>query len=76
MAIRSAVKAWRSAESNVYDMLDTIFTVFERNMDKTSTVILKLVDLLEGEKKDELLEAWGGMKVEVCHCWERTQYSD
>lgn len=46
-------------------MLDTIFTVLDRNMDKTAGVITRLLDVFEGEKKDELVEAWNGMKTEV-----------
>ncbi|KAG9005735.1 hypothetical protein FRB94_001301 [Tulasnella sp. JGI-2019a] len=63
-AIRHAVKSWRSSESTVYDMLDTIFTVLGRNMDKTIGIINRLLDVFEGEKKDELSEAWDGMKTE------------
>lgn len=64
-AIKHAVKSWRASESTVYDMLDTIFTVLDRNMDKTTGVITRLLDLFEGEKKGELVEAWNGMKTEV-----------
>ncbi|KAG8891047.1 hypothetical protein FRB98_000056 [Tulasnella sp. 332] len=63
-AVRHAVKSWRSSESTVYDMLGTIFTVLDRNMDKTTGVITRLLDVFEGEKKDELEEAWNGMKME------------
>lgn len=65
MAIRHAVQSWRSSESTVYDMLDTIFTVLDRNMDKTTGVLTRVLDSFEGEKKSELEEAWNGMKTEV-----------
>ncbi|KAG8911763.1 hypothetical protein FRC01_005536, partial [Tulasnella sp. 417] len=64
IAIRSAIRSWRSSESTVYDMLETIFTVLERNMDKMSQVIERLVPIFDGEKRSELLDAWGGMKAQ------------
>ncbi|KIO29150.1 hypothetical protein M407DRAFT_21719 [Tulasnella calospora MUT 4182] len=64
IAIRAAIRSWRSSESTVYDMLETIFTVLERNMDKMSKVIDRLVPIFEGEKRSELLDAWGGMKAQ------------
>ncbi len=63
-AIKAAIQSWRSSESTAYDMLDTIFNVLDRDKGKSSGVISRLVDLLEGERKDELVEAWGGMKAE------------
>lgn len=46
-------------------MLDTIYNVLERNMEKTGRVVMRLAELLEGEKKNELLDSFGGMKAEV-----------
>ncbi|KAG8944946.1 hypothetical protein FRC04_001298 [Tulasnella sp. 424] len=64
IAVRSAIRSWRSSESTVYDMLETIFTVLERNMDKMSKVVERLVPIFEGEKKSELLDAWGGLRAQ------------
>lgn len=66
IAVRSAIRSWRSSESTVYDMLETIFTVLERNMDKMPKVVERLVPIFEGEKKSELLDAWGGLRAQVC----------
>ncbi|KAG8987543.1 hypothetical protein FRB90_003295, partial [Tulasnella sp. 427] len=64
IAIRSSIRSWRSSESTVYDMLETIFTVLERSMDKMSKVVERLVPIFDSEKRSELLDAWGGMKAQ------------
>lgn len=48
-------------------MLDTVFGVFDRNLDIMGSVVNKVLDVFEEseEKKALLLEAWNGMKVEV-----------
>ena len=48
-------------------MLDTVFNVFDRNLDMMGSVVTKILDIFEahGEKKSELLAAWNGMKLEV-----------
>ncbi|KAG8995276.1 hypothetical protein FRB93_001170 [Tulasnella sp. JGI-2019a] len=57
-AIRLAITSWHSSESLVYEMLDTIFTVLDWDMDKITGVVMRLLDISEGEKREELLEFW------------------
>ncbi|KAG9024473.1 Peptidyl-prolyl cis-trans isomerase B [Tulasnella sp. JGI-2019a] len=56
--VRHAVTSWRSSESLVYEMLDTIYTILGWDMDKITGVITRLLDVFEGEKKEELLAFW------------------
>jgi hypothetical protein len=48
-------------------MLDTVFGVFDHNLDVMSSVVTKILDVLQDneEKKTRLLEAWNGIKIEV-----------
>lgn len=48
-------------------MLDTVFGVFDRNLDVMGSVVTKILDVFEDneEKKTQLLVAWNGLKVEV-----------
>ncbi|KAG8968551.1 hypothetical protein FRC03_006951 [Tulasnella sp. 419] len=64
-AIRLSIRGYRANEATVYDTLDTIFNVLDRDMEKTGGAITRLVDIFDDEeKKKELLEAWGGKKIE------------
>ncbi|KAG8905963.1 hypothetical protein FRB99_007897 [Tulasnella sp. 403] len=63
-AVRGAIQSWKASESTVMDMLDTIFNVYERNMDRTAKAIPRLLESVDGERKKELSDAWEGMKAE------------
>lgn len=47
-------------------MISTVWNVLDRNLDGTASIINGIVDILDDEeKKNELLGAWNGFKVEV-----------
>lgn len=56
--IRQAVTSWRSAKLPVYEMLETIFMVLDWDMDKITSVVTRLLDISEGEDKEDLSEFW------------------
>jgi hypothetical protein len=64
-ATKAAIRSYRSNESAARDLIQTVFSVLDRELDDTATVVGLLVDLLEDEeKKRDLLGAWNGFKVE------------
>jgi hypothetical protein len=48
-------------------MLDNIFNVFDRNLDVTGTIVARILESFESqeEKKNDLLQSWNGLKIEV-----------
>lgn len=61
------MRSYRVSESAARDLIQTTWTVLDREIEHTATVINLLVDLLDDdEKKKDLLSAWNGFKVEVC----------
>lgn len=66
-ALKAAIRSYRASESAARDLIQTTWTVLDRELENTATVINMLVDLLDDdEKKQDLLSAWNGFKVEVC----------
>ncbi|CAE6363209.1 unnamed protein product [Rhizoctonia solani] len=63
-AIRGAIRSYKSNESSAKDMLATIRTVLDDNMNAMSTLVNGLVPLFEEEKRSDILNAWNGMKIE------------
>ncbi|KAJ1307966.1 hypothetical protein OPQ81_002043 [Rhizoctonia solani] len=63
-AIRGAIRSYKSSESSAKDMLTTIRTVLDENMNTMSTLVNGLVPLFDEEKRRDILNAWNGMKVE------------
>jgi len=63
----SSVRSYRGSECSAREMLDTVYNVFDRNLDVMSSVVTKILDVFEDneEKKTQLLAAWNGIKVEV-----------
>lgn len=51
-------------------MLDTIFIVLDKDLDRMAGVVNRIVDTFKGEadkeKHHEILETWNGIKIEVC----------
>ncbi|CAE7199328.1 unnamed protein product [Rhizoctonia solani] len=64
IAIRGAIKSYKSSESSAKDMLTTIRTVVDDNMNVVSTLVNGLVPLFDEEKRKDILNAWNGMKIE------------
>ncbi|ELU44184.1 cytoplasmic protein [Rhizoctonia solani AG-1 IA] len=63
-AIRGAIRSYKSNESSAKDMLTTIRTVLDDNMNAMSTLVNGLVPLFDEEKRGDILNAWNGMKIE------------
>jgi hypothetical protein len=66
-AVKAAMRGFRASESSARDLISTVWTILDQNLDDTASVINAVVDLLEEEdKKTELLSSWNGFKIEVC----------
>lgn len=64
-ALKSAIRSYRSSESNARALVDTFFTILNQDLDATGTFISSLVDLLDDEdKKSGLLTTWMTYKLE------------
>ncbi|KAF9518877.1 hypothetical protein BS47DRAFT_1324980 [Hydnum rufescens UP504] len=70
-SVVSTVRSFKASECTARDMLDNIFNVFNRNLDITGTLVIRILELFESqeEKKNELLQSWNGLKIE-----ERQQF--
>lgn len=65
-AVKGAIRSYRGHESGARDVISTVWNVLDRNLDGTASIINGIVDILDDEeKKNELLGAWNGFKVEV-----------
>jgi hypothetical protein len=64
-AIRGAIRSFKASESSARDMVGTIYTVLDENMNAMSSIINGLVPLFEEEKRRDVLNVWNGMKIEV-----------
>lgn len=66
-AVKAAVRSYKASESSARDLISTVWNILDRNLDGTASIVNSLVDLVdEDEKKQNLLAAWNGFKVEVC----------
>ncbi|KAI0819043.1 hypothetical protein BC629DRAFT_1466103 [Irpex lacteus] len=64
-AVKAAVRSYRANESAARDLISTVWTISDRNLEGTASVINGLVDILDDEeKKRDLLQAWNGFKIE------------
>ncbi|CAE6424774.1 unnamed protein product [Rhizoctonia solani] len=63
-AIRGAIRSYKLSESSAKDMLATIRTVVDDNMNVVSTLVNGLVPLFDEEKRKDILNVWNGMKLE------------
>lgn len=67
-AVKAGLRGFRASESSARDLISTIWTVLDQNLDNTASVVNTIVDLLEDEeKKMDLLSSWNGFKIEVCY---------
>ena len=61
-----AVKGYRQSELAASDLLDQLFTIFERNIDHVGTVAKAVAELMDTDaKRTDLLEAWTDFRFEV-----------
>lgn len=66
-AVKAAVRSYRANESAARDLISTFWNVLDQSMEGTASLVNALVDILDDdEKKNNLLSAWNGFKVEVC----------
>jgi len=66
-SMRGAVRSYRSSESGARDLISTVHTILQQDLDSSASILNLLVDLLDDEEKRRtLLSAWNGFKVEVC----------
>ncbi|KAI0332546.1 hypothetical protein GY45DRAFT_1273587 [Cubamyces sp. BRFM 1775] len=64
-AVKAAVRSYKASESSARDLISTVWNILDRNLDGTASIVNSLVDLVdEDEKKQNLLAAWNGFKVE------------
>ncbi|KAF9242003.1 hypothetical protein BU15DRAFT_72940 [Melanogaster broomeanus] len=64
-AVRAAIRGYQGNESSARDLISTVWTVLDNNLDDTASIINGIVDLLDEEdKKCDLLASWNGFKVE------------
>lgn len=67
-AVKAAVRSYKASESSARDLISTVWNVLDRNLDGTASVVNALIDVVdEDDKKQSLLTAWNGFKVEVCY---------
>ncbi|KAI0683337.1 hypothetical protein BC835DRAFT_1423394 [Cytidiella melzeri] len=64
-AVKAAVRSYRANESAARDLISTVWTISDHNLEGTASIINGLVDILDDEdKKKDLLQAWNGFKIE------------
>ncbi|WWC63500.1 uncharacterized protein I303_106103 [Kwoniella dejecticola CBS 10117] len=67
-SFRSAVRSYKNNESTAKDMVDTIFHVFDRDLDTTTGIVREISSLFsgegDGEKERNVLEALNAFRVE------------
>ncbi|WVW85416.1 hypothetical protein I302_107454 [Kwoniella bestiolae CBS 10118] len=67
-SFRSAVRSYKTNESAAKDMVDTIFHVFDRDLDTTTGIVREVASLFggegDGEKGRNVLEALNAFRVE------------
>ncbi|KAI0707806.1 hypothetical protein C8Q76DRAFT_746412 [Earliella scabrosa] len=64
-AVKAAIRSYRASESAARDLISTVWSILDRNLDGTASVVNALIDVVEEEdKKRDLLSAWNGFKVE------------
>ena len=67
-AVRAAIRAFKNSESSARDLVSTFYNIVDRDLEKTASLVVPLVDLLdEEEKRIQLLKAFNGFKIEVSY---------
>ncbi|THH11849.1 hypothetical protein EW145_g384 [Phellinidium pouzarii] len=71
-SVRSAIRSFRASESAARDLVSVFYSIVDRDLEATASLIAPLLDLLDDEdKKKELLQTFNGFKVE-----QRQQFPD
>ncbi|KAH9852784.1 hypothetical protein C2E23DRAFT_885526 [Lenzites betulinus] len=71
-AVKAAIRSYKASESSARDLISTVRNILDRNLDGTASIINALVDVVgDDEKKQHLLTAWNGFKVE-----QRSQFPE
>lgn len=66
-AVKAAVRSYRASESAARDLILTFWNILDQNLEGTASLVNALVEILDDEeKKNNLLGAWNGFKIEVC----------
>ncbi|KAF9651473.1 hypothetical protein BDM02DRAFT_3068932, partial [Thelephora ganbajun] len=63
-AVELSLRSYRNSESTARDLISSIWNVLDQNLDTSATFVNLIVDLLEEDKKKDLLGAWNGFKIE------------
>ena len=63
--VKLALRDYTASQSGARDLISTIWSILDRELDATASVVNVIVDYLEDEeKKTALLSAWNGFKIE------------
>jgi hypothetical protein len=69
-SVKLAIRSYLASESGARDVISTLFTVLNQDLEGSASVMNALVDILEDEeKRKNLLSAWNGFKIEVGAQW-------
>ncbi|KAF8625744.1 hypothetical protein AX17_006771 [Amanita inopinata Kibby_2008] len=64
-AVKAAIRGYRASESSARDLISTIWSVMDGNLEHAASIVNAFVDLLdEEEKKQDLLASWKGFTIE------------
>ena len=65
-SLKLSLRSYIASEMGPRDLISNIWNILDRDLDNTASVVNLVIDLLEGEdKKNALLGAWNGFKIEV-----------
>ncbi|KZP18272.1 hypothetical protein FIBSPDRAFT_1046304 [Athelia psychrophila] len=71
-SVKASVRGFKASEASARDIISTVWTVLDQNLDDTASIINAVVDLMDEEdKKKDLLSSWNGFKIE-----QRRQFPD
>lgn len=65
-AVKLSLRSYRASESAARDLISAVWSILDRDLDNTASILNLLVDLMDDDdKKSSLLSAWNGFKIEV-----------
>lgn len=65
-SVKASMRGFRASESSARDLISTIWTILDQNLEDTAGIVNAVVDILEeDDKKKDLLNSWNGFKIEV-----------
>ncbi|KAI9459453.1 hypothetical protein BJY52DRAFT_1084852, partial [Lactarius psammicola] len=63
--VKLALRDYTASQSGARDLISTVWSILDRDLDATASIVNLIIDFLEDEeKKTALLSAWNGFKVE------------